>query len=97
MKPHPVVLVYFAERLSSRMRIIPTDTLDEEDDGGGNSEASSTLLQACAPREPHPRQVDILLDKGSPVTCVKYNGRPQAHALTPQGILQPNTGNAGMS
>jgi len=48
------------------MRIIPTDTLDEEDDGGGNSEPSSTLLQVCGPREPHPRQVDILLDRGRP-------------------------------
>jgi len=49
-------------------------------------------LQACGPHEPHPRQVDILLDNGmavtcevtlvlvllqGPVTCVKYNGRPQ--------------------
>ena len=25
--------------------------------------------QACGPREPHPRQVDILLDNGMPVTC----------------------------
>jgi len=60
------------------MRIIPTDTLDETEDGGGNSEPSSALLQACGPREPHPRQVHILLDKGSPVTCVKYNGRPRS-------------------
>jgi len=59
------------------MRIIPTDTLDETEDGGGNSEPSSALLQACGPREPHPRQVDILLDKGMLVTCVKYNGRPR--------------------
>jgi len=28
-------------------------------------------LQACGPREPHPRQVDILLDKGMPVICKK--------------------------
>jgi len=48
------------------MRIIPTDTLDETEDGGGNSEPSSALLQACGPREPHLRQVDILLDKGMP-------------------------------
>ena len=33
-------------------------------------------LQACGPREPHPRQVDILLNNGMAVTCVKYNGRP---------------------
>jgi len=64
MKPHPVVLVYFTERPSLRMRIIPTDTLDETEDGGGNSEPSSALLQACGPHEPHPRQVDILLDNG---------------------------------
>jgi len=69
MKAHPVVLVYCTERPSSRMRIIPTDTLDEEDDGGGSSKPSSTLLQVCGPREPHPRQVDILLDKGMPITC----------------------------
>ena len=49
--------------------MIPTDTLDETEDGGGISEPSSALLQACGPREPHPRQVDILLDKGMPVTC----------------------------
>jgi len=36
---------------------------------GSVLQPSSTLLQACGPREPHPRQVDILLDKGSPVTC----------------------------
>jgi len=54
-----------------------TDTLDEEDDGGGISQPSSALLQACGPREPHPRQVDFLLDNGMAVTCVKYNGRPQ--------------------
>jgi len=64
MKPHPVVLVYLAERPSLRMRIIPTDTLDETEDGGGISKPSSTLLQACGPHEPHPRQVDILLDNG---------------------------------
>ncbi len=47
MKPHPVVLVYFAERLSSRMRITATDALDEtECGGGGSSQPSSTLLQA---------------------------------------------------
>jgi len=48
------------------MRIIPTDTLDETEDGGGISKPSSTLLQACGPHEPHPRQVDILLDGGMP-------------------------------
>ena len=51
-----------AERPSSRTRIIPTDTLDETEDESGNSESSSTLLQACGPYEPHPRQVNILLD-----------------------------------
>jgi hypothetical protein len=36
------------------------------EDGDGISKQSSTLLQACGPREPHPRQVDILLDNGMP-------------------------------
>jgi len=62
MKAHPVVLVYCTERPSLRMRIIPPDTLNEEDDGGGRLESSSTLLQACGPRKPHTRQVDILFD-----------------------------------
>jgi len=65
------------QRAALRMRIIPTDTLDETEDGGGISQPSSALLQACGPREPHPRQVDILLNNGVAVTCVKYNGRPR--------------------
>ena len=58
------------------MRIIPTDTLDETEDGGGDSEPSSTLTGLRTPRAT-PRQVDILIDNGMLVTCVKYNGRPQ--------------------
>jgi hypothetical protein len=38
-------------------------------------------LQACGPREPHPRQVDILLDKG----IVKHNGRPPVATLIAGG------------
>jgi len=47
MKPHPVVLVYFAERLSSRMRITATDALDETECVGGISEPSSIPRRTC--------------------------------------------------
>jgi len=54
----------------------PTDTLDEKN-AGAAFQSGVVPLQACGPREPHPRQVDILLNNGMAVTCVKYNGRPQ--------------------
>ena len=44
MKPHPVVLVYFAERLSSRMRITATDALDETECGGGRQFTAEQYL-----------------------------------------------------
>jgi len=63
MKPHPVVLVYCAERPSLRMRIIPTDTRMKQKTGAA-IQNRAVPLQACGPHEPHPRQVDILLDNG---------------------------------
>jgi len=50
------------------MRIIPTDTRMKQKTGAA-IQNRAVPLQACGPHEPHPRQVDILLDNGMLVTC----------------------------